>query len=455
MFRIFYTGRKKKAPAPPPPSTSKSLLSLKEEDVVSEHIPAPVAAEAVSKSQTLPATAKISHDAEPPCSNSRLQNTAPEPVSSCTVDSCSVEQPPPVDVDSVVSTKAEPGKTRSQNRTLLTTKSGKCILFPLMSVLNEEDVSDCTLRRRRRLLSWDSSVEAHEAQGNSTENTTDACGYPPECTETYVSKNNKMYEIKRKSEPVRTQSSVKKNCVLKIDETNSNQLNPVPVPRIRKNSCPVVPFTTPFKINNLEVESGSAKGDDQKSLKDEVSSEENENAENNSPGLIIKPELPCKLKLIEKSNRRDKLFDEICNFRINKSGDDPLGDYYDTSKSYVQRRRSEIEARIRSNLVDGEVIPQTRKYSEGSLTFSKIPPSFLFPKDNRHVIFDSKNLQKEENTGQEINAPPPAADQYDFNISLTPSNEIEGKTPPKAVDTDTTFLEHLNSLLSKKFEDYV
>lgn len=99
---------------------------------------------------------------------------------------------------------------------------------------------------------------------------------------------------------------------------------------------------------------------------------------------------------------RGSLVNEISNFRFKSKPCDLAGDagwrtpaitVSGGEMSYVQRRKSEIEARLSG----ADVVPvDYRKYSEGSLTFSKIPCDFLFGHEKRHVVFDSKNLHFEK-----------------------------------------------------------
>lgn len=61
---------------------------------------------------------------------------------------------------------------------------------------------------------------------------------------------------------------------------------------------------------------------------------------------------------------------------------------FSSEMSYVQRRKSEIEARHSG----AEVPVDYRKYSEGSLNLSRNIFGFSFGHEKRHVVFDSKNL---------------------------------------------------------------
>lgn len=96
------------------------------------------------------------------------------------------------------------------------------------------------------------------------------------------------------------------------------------------------------------------------------------------------------------SDLRDRLISEISNFRFKSKPCGPIDQegwrmsaitVSGSEMSYVQRRKSEIEARLSG----ADVTVDHRKYSEGSLTFSKIPCNFFFDNNKRHVVFDSKN----------------------------------------------------------------
>lgn len=111
-------------------------------------------------------------------------------------------------------------------------------------------------------------------------------------------------------------------------------------------------------------------------------------------------------------------------------------DDFAVSQTYVTRRRSEIEARIRSTI---DEVQNSRKYSEGTLTFSKMPWDFVFPNDERHLVYDSNDPQRCHTMGREEKKK-----IADYSPLTNRRNEhgINGQ-----------FLNELNSLLTKKLDD--
>lgn len=456
---------------------------MKEEDTISEHAPTTVSSETLLKSQTLPVTSKI------PTSSSEITNSDTSlqknqtiskqecAATSCTVDSFSVEPTPPVDVvdSKIISTNVVSGKNNFKNSVTLG-ETKKCALFS-MSVLNEEGKNDCTLRRQRKVLQSSSAAMTTRTDTDLYKAILYSNIDELISTAVNVNYNEKSYEIKHKCDSFESKPTlaIKKNSIFKMyDEVNKfkneERLGPVPVPRNRRNSCPTTSFIHGGKnIVPLETESSdgepenqkNVKQNEQKLIKEELSSEENETVGNDLSKIIKQPELPNNTKPIsERVIPHDKFFNEICNFRFKVRNVGTLRDKYNMSNSYVQRRRSEIEARIRSDLEERDVIFTHRKYSEGSLT----PSNSLYLKDNRHVIFDSKNLHKEKKVCKmnrsDINLYS-QVDNYqsqDFNNFLvSPKNKSSGKNSSLIIknNDDNNFLDHLNILLANKLDDYV
>lgn len=140
----------------------------------------------------------------------------------------------------------------------------------------------------------------------------------------------------------------------------------------------------------------------------------------------------------------DKLLDEITSFRfkptndMNSSGKEIVDDdgSFTMSRTYVNRRRSEIEARIRCS----EVLPDYRKYSEGTLTFSKMPMSFVFPDDGRYLIYDSKYPDKCHTL------------EHEDRKSVRGFTSRQHDRRPSEPGVDNLFLKELNTLLTKKLD---
>lgn len=442
-------------------------------------MPTTVSSETLLKSQTLPVTSRIpASSSEITNSNTSIQKnqTISEQESaatSCTVDSFSVEPTPPVDVvdSKIISTNVISGKNNFKNS--VTLGETKTCTLSSMSILNEEGKNDCTLRRQRKLLQ--SSNVAMTTRTNTDSFKAFSYSNTDELTSAAVNVhyNEKSYEIKHKCDLFESKPTliIKKNSIFKMyDEVNKfkneDRLCPVPVPRNRRNGFPTTSLIRDENIVSLETESSDGEPENQKNfeqklIKKDLNSKENETVGNDSRKIIKQRELPNSTKSIsERMISHDKLLNEICNFRFKARNVGTLRDKYDMSSSYVQRRRSEIEAKIRSDLEERDVIFIPRKYSEGSLT----PSNLLYPKDNRHVIFDSKNLHKEKKVCKmnrnNINLYS-QVDNYrsqDFNNFLvSPKSKSSGKSSSLIVknNDDNNFLDHLNILLANKLDDYV
>lgn len=177
--------------------------------------------------------------------------------------------------------------------------------------------------------------------------------------------------------------------------------------KIRSNCIPVKPSHLNVPENNLNQISA-----------DSVTSADNSDIENVTPmGMSpIRPRFTN--KLLDKDS-----FRFYSQFHLAPDDDD-----YTMTHTYVNRRRSEIEARIAS--VQMPTAASFRKYSEGTLTFSKIPTNFVFPNDGRHLIYDSKR--------------PECTDEFDDRSPIPPRRRSKDQS------VDDQFLNNLNTLLRKQ-----
>ncbi len=358
------------------------------------------------RSQTLPADSKPPIYDEGALSNERLPVTTPESVfASRTVDNRNVEFPLPT-VDAVDSTNLSSQST-----------GNVAIADSVTLTLSQRDRehNECTLRRRKKsqscVLANDRKVACDlpdsegESLGSKSGLETDSwlekenltrerdcrnadCMTKDEETEWHS--DGKLRDVKRKLEYyTRDADLMKRNRVFEVyDEirrssiagarhcgSSSPEMN---VPQFFKEEVksrfpPMLgqtKFTNGFNIDkNFEKKTASALN--------ELSRE----------------------KYNEESPRR-RFLKQTCYFRFNVTGENggKRGswctdvDDYKMGRSYVERRRSEIEARVKLNASENETLVKSRKYSEGSLTFSKIPSSFLFSEENYCNDLETKGL---------------------------------------------------------------
>jgi hypothetical protein len=409
---IPVAGKKKKAPAPPPPSAAKSLLSLKEEDSITDHLPsAHVPNETKQKSQTLPAIVKSCEGV----AASSASESCRRPSASLAVDETGSRSNLSSDeVDSAIVPHTSAGNSPSLS-------SARIV---------RERKHDCTIRRRHKRQSIAVDV--------------------PRAVATAPSRLSVYEQGRRHSEPFgRDATPAKKNSIFKVyDEIiryRAQNEPPDPILRTRKHNGGSGGFTVPsVKVNNLEVGDVDASDDcRQRVAKDDASSEDNEH--------VVDVER-------QEHKPEEKIRNEAAFERpsLTKKPEPPpsyrAAGYFNDGGYFVQRRRSEIEARIHLNRMEANNTDlKWRKASEGSLTFSKIPSTFLFPAEPRYVVFDSRRNSMERE-GARVSAVHPEIANFNIRPAIPKENFRNGDAK---VTENNNFLEELNNMLSRKLGNCV